>query len=84
MDEGCYNTYTISDSDDSVINEGLRQPNETSLKDDDSLSTEEEPEFFLQVLQRVLFEFYELYYMMLEDLNRYTFDCFFFSKNEKN
>jgi len=68
MDEGCYNTYTISDSDDSVINED-RCTNKTSHKDDNGFSTEEEPEFFLQVLQHVLFEFYEFYYnVMLEDL----------------
>jgi len=75
MDEGCYNTYTISDSDDSVINEG-RRTNETSHKDDDCFSTEEEPEFFLQVLQSVLFEFYELYNkMMLKEC--YTTLCCF-------
>ncbi|XP_022168356.1 crossover junction endonuclease EME1-like isoform X2 [Myzus persicae] len=50
MNEGCYNTYTISDSDDSIINEN-RRTNETSRKDDDYLSSEQEPEFFLQVLQ---------------------------------
>lgn len=56
MNEGCYNTYTISDSDDSIINEN-RRTNETSRKDDDYLSSEQEPEFFLQVLQCVRFEF---------------------------
>ncbi|XP_008184545.1 crossover junction endonuclease EME1 isoform X2 [Acyrthosiphon pisum] len=51
MDEGCYNTYTISDSDDSVKNEDRRTKYETSRKDDDCLSSEEEPDFFNQVLQ---------------------------------
>lgn len=53
MDEGCYNTYTISDSDDSVTKEDHQTKYETSRKDDDCLSLEEEPEYFLQVLQRV-------------------------------
>ncbi|KAL5243730.1 hypothetical protein ACI65C_011140 [Semiaphis heraclei] len=53
MDEGCYNTYTISDSDDSVIDEG-RRTNETSHKDNDCFSTEEEPEFFLQQKRKKL------------------------------
>ncbi|KAL4121848.1 hypothetical protein QTP88_014279 [Uroleucon formosanum] len=52
MDEGCYNTYTISDSDDSVTKEDHQTKYETSRKDDDCLSLEEEPEYFLQVLQR--------------------------------
>ncbi|CAI6351955.1 unnamed protein product [Macrosiphum euphorbiae] len=52
MDEGCYNTYTISDSDDSVTNEDHRTKYETSHKDDNCLSSEDEPEFFTQVLQR--------------------------------
>lgn len=78
MDEGCYNTYTISDSDDSVIDEG-RRTNETSRKDNDCFSTEEEPEFFLQVLQRVLFGFYELSCkMMLKDLKMLHIMLFFF------
>jgi len=55
MDEGCYNTYAISDSDDSVTKEDHQTKYETSRKDDDCLSSEEEPEFFLQVLQRVRF-----------------------------
>lgn len=67
MDEGCYNTYTISDSDDSVTNKDHRTKYETSHKDDNCLSSEDEPEFFTQVLQRVRFYFNELCIIMFND-----------------
>ncbi|XP_060835314.1 crossover junction endonuclease EME1-like [Rhopalosiphum padi] len=51
MNEDYYNTYTISDSDISIADDG--RVNETSCKDNDCLSaSEEEPEFFQQVIQR--------------------------------
>uniref|UniRef100_A0A2S2NX30 Putative crossover junction endonuclease EME2 n=1 Tax=Schizaphis graminum TaxID=13262 RepID=A0A2S2NX30_SCHGA len=50
MNEDYYNTYTISDSDISIIDDS--RVNEISCKDNDSLSVSEEPEFFQQVIQR--------------------------------
>lgn len=78
MDEGCYNTYTISDSDDSVTNVNRITKYETSRKDNDCLSSEEEPEFFLQVLQRVRFELNEFYNMMLNELKLLHIIMWFF------
>uniref|UniRef100_A0A2H8TG76 Putative crossover junction endonuclease EME2 n=1 Tax=Melanaphis sacchari TaxID=742174 RepID=A0A2H8TG76_9HEMI len=49
MDEGYYNTYTISDSDLSIIDDC--PTNETSCKDNDCLLASKEPEFFQQVIQ---------------------------------
>lgn len=57
MNEGYYNTYTISDSDISIAD--VSPTNDTSYKDNDCLSASEEPEFFQQVIQRVRFEFNE-------------------------
>ncbi|XP_027847299.2 crossover junction endonuclease EME1-like [Aphis gossypii] len=51
MNEGYYNTYTISDSDVSIIADDS-PTNETSCKDNDCLSASDEPEFFQQVIQR--------------------------------
>lgn len=52
MDKCFYNTYTISDSDDSVIIEDCPTKNIT-LPKNDILMSPEEPEFFNQVMQRV-------------------------------
>jgi hypothetical protein len=64
MNEDYYNTYTISDSDISIVDDG--RVNETSCKDNDCLSASEEPEFFQQVIQRVRFEFNEFHIMIVD------------------
>lgn len=51
MDKDFYNTYTISDSDDSVSAEGPRTNN--GLLKNDILSSPEEPDFFHEVVQKV-------------------------------
>lgn len=50
--KGNYNTYTISDSEDSVIMIDDHRIN-GSLRNDDQLLSSPEPEFFREVIQRV-------------------------------
>lgn len=50
MNEGYYNTYTISDSDISIIADDS-PTNENPCKDNDCLSASDEPDFFQQVIQ---------------------------------
>lgn len=80
MNEGYYNTYTISDSDISIIADDS-PINETPCKDNDCLSASDEPEFFQQVIQRVRFEFNEfctkIAYVKL------LLMCFFLAKTKK-
>lgn len=81
MNEGYYNTYTISDSDVSIIADDS-PTNETSCKDNDCLSASDEPEFFQQVIQRVRFKFNE-FCTAITDVKLLLIICLFLAKTKK-
>jgi len=80
MNEGYYNTYTISDSDISIADDSPK--NEISCKDNDCVSTSEEPEFFQQVIQRVRFEFNE-FFTTIANVKLLLIMCLFLAKTKK-